>query len=209
MSAHTKKRTKPKTKRKPAAKPRTARKPTAAPKTPETPAPPPLIKKAPIAETKSYLLAIRLKGSFGTPRPLQKALETLRLKAKFNAVLLENTPTSIGMLRKVKDYVTWGEVRTDDIANVLRERGEFSGGTEMTDETIQAKFGEPSIQELASALTQGKVTLRDLQQKGLNPVFRLRAPSGGFEKSGKRPYGSGGELGRRQAALSTLISRMT
>lgn len=113
------------------------------------------------------------------------------------------------MLRKVKDYVTWGEARTNDIATMLRERGEFSSGTEMTDEAIRAKFGEPSIQELASALTQGRVTLRDLRQKGLNPVFRLRAPSGGFEKSGKRPYGSGGELGRRQAPLSALISRMT
>jgi len=113
------------------------------------------------------------------------------------------------MLRKVKDYVTWGEARTNDIATMLRERGEFSGGTEMTDEAIRAKFGEPSIQELALALTQGRVTLRDLRQKGLNPVFRLRAPSGGFEKSGKRPYGSGGELGRRQAPLSVLISRMT
>ena len=166
-------------------------------------------KKEPAPEKKSYLLAIRLKGSFGTPWPLKSALQTLRLKEKFNAVLLENTPATVGMLRTVKDYVTWGEASTNDIAAVLRERGELSGGSEMTDEVIREKFGETSIQDLASALTQGRVTLRELRQKGLRPVFRLHPPSGGFEGSGKRPYGSRGELGRRPAPLSTLLARMT
>jgi len=166
------------------------------------------MKKEPAIEVKSYLLAIRMKGSFGTPWSLTRALETLRLKAKFNAVLLENTPAAIGMLRKVKDYVTWGEAGTNDIATVLRERGELSG-EEMTDAAIRDKFGEASIQDLASALTQGRITLQQLREKGLNPVFRLHPPSSGFEGSGKRPYGSGGELGRRRAPLSALLGRMT
>jgi large subunit ribosomal protein L30 len=163
----------------------------------------------PTPEKKSYLLAIRLKGSFGTPWPLEKALQTLRLKRKFNAVLLENTTATIGMLRTVKDYVTWGEAGTNDIALVLRERGELSGGADVTDEAIHDRFGESSIHDLASALTQGRVTLGELWQKGLNPVFRLHPPAGGFERSGKRPYGSGGELGNRQAQLSALLTRMS
>jgi large subunit ribosomal protein L30 len=171
------------------------------------PAPP--TKEEPILEKKSYIFAIRLKGSFGTPSPLERALETLRLKRKFNAVLLENTSATIGMLRTVKDYVTWGEAGTNDIATVLRERGKLSDGAEMADETIRDKFGEASIQDLASALTQGRITLREMWQKGLNPVFRLHPPSGGFEGSGKRAYGSGGELGRRRAPLSALITCMT
>ena len=214
MSARTKKKTGIKTRRKTTAKPRTPRKPATTPKrreaVAETIAPtPPTKKAAPPPEKKSYVLGIRLKGSFATPWPLENALNTLRLRRKFNAVLLENTPTTIGMLRRVKDYVTWGIAGTDDIATVLRERGKLSGGMEMTDEVIHDKFGEASIRELASALTEGRITLRQLQQKGLNPVFRLRPPSGGFDGSGKRPYGSGGELGRRQTPLSALLSRMT
>jgi len=209
LSAHISRKTKPKIQRKATKKPRVHPKAAAAPKKRETPIPIPPTNKLPKPEKKSYLLAIRIKGSFGIPRPLEKALETLRLKGKFNAVLVENTPTDVGMLRKVKDYVTWGEANTADIATVLRERGELSGGTEMTDKAIHDKFGETSIHDLASALTQGKITLRELRQKGLNPVFRLRPPSGGFEGSGKRAYGSGGELGKRQAPLSALIARMT
>jgi len=209
LSAHTSRKTKPKIQRKATTKPRARRKPAAAPKKRATPISVPPIKKPSEPEKKSYLFAIRIKGSFGIPRPLEKALETLRLKGKFNAVLLENTPADVGMLRKVKDYVTWGEANTTDIATVLRERGELSGGTEMTDKAIHDKFGETSIHDLALALIQGKITLRELRQKGLNPVFRLRPPSGGFEGSGKRAFGSGGELGKRQAPLSVLIAHMT
>jgi large subunit ribosomal protein L30 len=169
--------------------------------------PPALVRKEPTPE-KSYLLAIRLKGDFGTPWPIQKALETLRLRRKFNAVLLENTRATIGMLRNVKDFVTWGEAKKTDIAALLQERGEFSGGAAMTNETVRERFGEPSVQELASALTQGRISLHTLWQKGLNPVFRLHPPSGGFEGSIKRPYGSRGELGRREVTLSSLLTRM-
>ena len=165
------------------------------------------IKKEPIPE-KSYLLAIRLKGNFGTPWPIQKALETLRLRRKFNAVLLENTRPTIGMLRTVKDFVTWGEAKKTDIAALLQARGELSGGAAMTDQTVREKFGESSVQDLASALTQGRISLRTLWQKGLSPVFRLHPPSGGFERSTKRAYGSEGELGRREAGLSSLLTRM-
>ena len=212
MSTTGKKKTKPKTQRKSTSKPRAARKaPTPSKK--QEPIPPsptaPTPKKTEVPVEKSYLLAIRLRGGFGTPWLLQKALDTLRLKRKFNAVLLENTPSTIGMLRTVKDYVTWGEAHAAEIALVLTERGELSSGGAMTDETIRDKFGEPSIQDLASALTQGRITLQDLWRKGVSPIFRLRPPSGGFERSGKRAYGSGGELGRRPDSLATLLTRMT
>jgi large subunit ribosomal protein L30 len=209
LSASAKRKTKTKAQRKPSTKARAPRKPATLTKKREAKAPIPPAKKEPAPEKKSYFLAIRLKGGFGTPRPLARALETLRLRRKFNAVLLENTPASIGMLRIVKDYITWGQAGANDIAIVLRERGEFSDGREVTDEAIRDRFGEGSIQDLALALTQGRITLRDLRQKGLSLVFRLHPPSGGFEGSGKRVYGSGGELGRRQGPLENLLARMT
>ena len=209
MSSRTKKKPRPKAYRKATTKARAARKPVATAKKHEAALPAAPAKKEAAPEKKIYLLAIRLKGGFGTPWPLESTLETLRLKRKFNAVLIENTPATIGMLRKLKDYITWGEARTNDIATILRERGELLGGTEMTDEAIRKRFGEASIQDLALALTEGRITLRELRQKGLNPVFRLHPPSGGFERRGKRAYGSGGELGRRQTQLSTLLANMT
>jgi len=210
LSKTAKRKAKPKAARKVPTKPRAAKKRAPPRKKPlEAPLPPPSEKKESVAAEKTYILAIRLKGDFGTPPDLARTLTTLRLKGKFNAVLIENKPDAIGMLRHAKDYVTWGEVGTKEIAILLRERGEFYGGAEMTDEMVRKKFGEASIQDLASALTTGRIKLGTLWQGGLSPVFRLRPPSGGFEGSTKRPYGSRGELGKRGPALTSLLTRMT
>ncbi len=210
MSTPTKKKAKPKAARKTPAKPRTTKKRTPPIKKPlETTSPPPSEKKQSLAPEKTYLVAIRLKGEFGTPYTLGTALTTLHLKRKFNAVIVENKPESIGMLRLVKDYVTWGDVSTNEVAILFRERGEFSGGAPMTDETVKKKLGEATIQDLASALIKGRISLRTLWQSGLNPVFRLRPPSGGFEGSIKRTYTSRGELGNRGPAIAALLTRMT
>jgi len=175
--------------------------------TPTQPAQPPTPKHEAIPE-KTFLLALRLKGSFGTPTYLEKALSTLRLKKRFNAVILENKPNVIGMLRNVKDYVTWGEIKATEIAKLLRDRGEFVGGITVTDDSVKKTLGEDSVKSLAEGLTQGRINLDSLWMKGLRPVFRLRPPSGGFETSGKRPYGSHGELGARGTNLSELLDRM-
>lgn len=209
MSKAAKRKTKPKTARKAPAKARAAKKHVPTRKKPiETALPPPIEKRESVAAEKTYLLAIRLMGEFGTPWTLGTALTSLHLRRKFNAVLVENKPESIGMLRQVKDYVTWGDVGTNEIATLFRERGEFSGGVPLTDETIKKKFGEASIQDLASALIKGRINLRTLRHAGLNPVFRLRPPSGGFEGSIKRAYSSRGELGNRGPAIAGLLTRM-
>jgi large subunit ribosomal protein L30 len=157
---------------------------------------------------KIFLLAVRLKGSFGTPERTEKTLTTLKLKGKFNAVLLENNPSMLATLRQAKDYVTWGEAKPRDIVALLKERGELFGGQTLTDETILDKFGLPSVDGLASSLADGSIPLKTLWQKGLKPVFRLHPPSGGFEASTKRPRGSRGELGYRGAEISSLVARM-
>jgi len=42
----------------------------------------------------------------------------------------------------------------------------------------------------------------------VKPVFRLHPPRGGFKGSIRKPYGAGGELGYRGAAINELIRRM-
>jgi large subunit ribosomal protein L30 len=161
-----------------------------------------------VPPAKVFLIAVRLKGSFGSPVQIERTLASLRLNRKFNAILLENTASTVATLRKAKDFVTWGELKSAGIAALLRQRGELFGGLALTDRSVQEKFGEHSVDGLASALTQGRTTLSMLRQKGLRPVFRLRPPSGGFVRSTKRPFGSRGELGYRGPEISSLVSRM-
>jgi large subunit ribosomal protein L30 len=167
--------------------------------------------KQPISVTpaKVFLFAIRLKGSFGMPSQAERTLMTLRLNRKFNGVILENSPSVLATLRQAKDYVTWGEAKPGDIVTLLRERGELLGGLRITDKTVQDKFGVPTVERLAAALADGGITLKQLRQKGLKPVFRLRPPSGGFAASTKRSHGTRGELGPRGLEIANLVARMT
>jgi large subunit ribosomal protein L30 len=154
------------------------------------------------------LLVVRLLGPFGTPHHIKDTLMSLRLDRKFRAVLLEKNDSVLGVLRKAKDYVTWGEVKSHDIAVMLKERGELSNGMALTDEFVKKNFGEESIEGLALALTRSQIKLKSLWEKGVVPVFRLRPPSGGLDSSIKRPYGSYGELGYRGTEISHLVVRM-
>ncbi len=158
---------------------------------------------------KPLYLAIRLLGPFGAPTNIDNALTSLKLNHKFRAVLLEKNGSMLGTLRRVKDYVTWGEVKSPEIATLLKERGELSNGMAFNDKFVKENLGHESIEELALAIARGQISLKALWEKGVVPVFRLRPPSGGFEASIKRPFGSRGELGYRGAAISHLVHRMT
>ena len=162
---------------------------------------------APSAERVS--LVIRLRGEFGVPDYVERTLTSLRLKRKFNATLVQNIPSVTGMLREVKDYIAWGDVTSVEIARLLRERGEITGGSPVSDKFAKNVFSKESIDELAKAISNGQTSLQLLWQKGVNPVFHLHPPSGGFDTTGKRPFGSHGQLGYRGTAIIRLMSQMT
>jgi large subunit ribosomal protein L30 len=209
MSTGRKTKAKPKARSK--AKPHVARRHVAPVKKPAAKEQVPVLVSKPVAvaPAKAFLFAVRLKGSFGMPIQVEKTLTTLRLKRKFNGVLLENHPSVLATLRQAKDYVTWGDAKPGDITMLLRERGELVGGVKVTDKLVQDRFGISTVEGLVTSLAEGGITLKQLRHRGLKPVFRLRPPSGGFASSTKRPHGSRGELGQRGAEISELIAKMT
>lgn len=56
------------------------------------------------------LAVIRIRGLVGLKKTIKDTLEMLRLYRKNYCVILENKPETLGMIKKVKDYVTYGEV---------------------------------------------------------------------------------------------------
>lgn len=154
---------------------------------------------------------IRIRGRVDVPPDIKHTLKLLRLHRKFHMVIYpSNLPGIRGMLQKVKDWVTWGEIDYDTLVEVLRKRGRLVGNKPLTDEIVDKyleKYGiKGGIPALAKALIEGRVMLHKLEF--IKPVFRLHPPRGGFKKSTKRPYGDGGELGYRGKAINELIKRM-
>lgn len=150
------------------------------------------------------LALIRVRGRVNVKRPVKDTLGMLRLHKINHLVILDENPTYKGMIQKVKDYITWGEISAETLAKLIEKRGRLLGNKRVTEEYVQEKLGM-GIKEFAEKVIAGEMKLSDLP--GLKPVFRLHPPRGGF-KSKKRTFKEGGALGYRGEAINELIERM-
>ncbi len=69
----------------------------------------------------SRLAVIRVRRERRAIPGVKDSFRALNLKRKNCCVLLDNKPETMGMIRKAKDYITWGEV-SDDVVNMLKAR---------------------------------------------------------------------------------------
>jgi len=148
---------------------------------------------------------IRIRGIPRRRPEERKTLELLRLHKKFHAVVVRATPSIKGMLKVVENVVTYGEIDVDTLALLIERRGRLRGNKRVTQEYLE-RIGFKSFRELAEAIYEGKVDIRDLPD--FKPVFRLHPPSKGFKGTIKKHYRDGGELGYRGEAVNELIRRM-
>jgi len=146
---------------------------------------------------------IRIRGRIGVRKEIEDTLKMLRLKKINNCVLIPETESYKGMLQKAKDYITWGEIEKETLAEMLRKRLRLLGDKRVDEKVLKETTGFNSFEDFASALIEGKVRLKDF--KKLKPVFRLTPPSKGF-KSIKQHWPKG-DLGYRGKEINELIKR--
>ena len=130
----------------------------------------------------------------------------LNLTRNNYAVLIDNRPAFLGMLRKAQNFITWGEASKETVSLMMEERARLAGNKKPTDEYAQ-KNGYKSLEELAEAIFNCNVEYWKLPN--VKPVFRLHPPTKGFKGKVKKGYGMGGELGYRREKINELIKRMT
>ena len=157
------------------------------------------------ADERKCFAVVKVRGTISAQREARETLELLRLAKTNNAVLIDNRPSYMGMLYRVQNYVTWGEVSKETVALLLKERGRLAGGKKLTDDAVE-KLGYKSIDALADAIASCKVEYQKLQN--VQPVFKLHPPRKGFKGKTKKSFTSGGEAGYRGERISELIKRM-
>lgn len=151
------------------------------------------------------LAVVRVRGDVGVRRGVLDALRLLGLTRVNHCVLVKDDPATSGMLRKVKDVVTWGEVSPEVLAELMRKRGRLMGNKKLSDEHVKSSTGLSSIDEFAVAFHDGGLELKAIP--ALKKVFRLHPPSKGYEAT-KRPFKAGGSLGYRGKKINDLLRRM-
>jgi large subunit ribosomal protein L30 len=151
------------------------------------------------------LALIRLRSGIRAKGEVRDTLTMLRLHRINHLVIVDDTPSYKGMIQKVKDYITWGEINKETLVKLLRKRGRLIGNRPITDEYVKEKLGM-TIEEFAEKIINGEMKLRDLPN--IKPVFRLHPPRGGLKGSKKRTFKEGGALGYRGEMINDLIERM-
>jgi large subunit ribosomal protein L30 len=86
---------------------------------PAKPAPAP----APAAKTGGKIAVILIRNITGSSGEIRDTLTMLRLDKKLSCSLVENSPISLGMLNKVKDYTAYGEIDDETRKMLEQKRG--------------------------------------------------------------------------------------
>lgn len=155
------------------------------------------------------LILVRVRGTVNLSVRMADTLDMLRLQRPNHAVVIPKTPSYMGMVNRIKDYVAYGDADAGTLAEMLRTRGKVKGDKALTDAFVNdATAGKhATIDAFAQALASGEATLKDLGED-YKPWFRLHPPTGGHVGSTKRHYTVKGELGYRGKDINALVRRM-
>lgn len=133
-------------------------------------------------ESHGKLAVVLVRGMVKVVRPVKETLAMLNLHRKNHCVVIDDTPAYHGMLIKVKDYVTWGEIDDATFAELVQKRGQLSDGRKKSLEVNGKKYKR---------------------------YFALNPPRKGFGRKGiKRSFKVGGALGYRGEKMNDLLKRM-
>ncbi len=148
---------------------------------------------------------VQVRGVVNCRKEIKDTLKMLRLHHVNHCVIIPDTPAYTGMIRKVKDYVAYGEATPEILSTLLETRGRLTGDGKLTDEYVKENSKFDGIGSLAAAVCSGEAQLTDIP--GLKPVLRLHPPRKGY-KSIKRTYQQGGALGNYGSDIGNLLYRM-
>jgi large subunit ribosomal protein L30 len=137
------------------------------------------------------IAVVLVRGLVNVTHAIKDTLAMLKLTRKNTCIVVDNNPTMLGMIKKAKDYVTWGEISEETYKELVAKRGVLYLGP------IQDSKKKYNYKTL------------EIEGKHYKPYFRLNPPSKGFGRKGiKMPFNKGGGLGPRSDKMNDLILRM-
>jgi large subunit ribosomal protein L30 len=138
------------------------------------------------------LAAILVRGMLNTEQGVRLTFKMLNLSRKNSCAVVPNNENYNGMLRKVKDYITWGEIDDNTYNSLVEKKGEEYKGRG-SDKKEKIKYSN----------------FIKIGDKKIKKIFRLNPPKKGFGRKGiKVSFTNGGALGYRGDKINDLIKRM-
>ncbi len=148
-------------------------------------------------------MVVRVRGSIHAKHEIGETLRFLHLARPNHATVVPEEAAYRGMLTRVQGYVTWGETDAETVGLLLRSRGRPSAPSPSPPTAGAGALAEAQLATLVPEVVAGGLA----RARGVRPLFRLRAPKGGW-RSTKKPFALGGALGYRGRAINELVRRM-
>ena len=140
----------------------------------------------------SKIAIVRVRGSINLSGKVKETFSLLRLYRKNYCVVVEDSPSYKGMINKVKDFVTYGEIDDGTYKELIEKRSEEFKGRE--------KDSKGKLEYKKFIVVDGKK---------IKPFFRLNPPRKGFGRKGiKVSFVAKGALGNRGEKINDLLKRM-
>ena len=131
------------------------------------------------------IIAIRISGQPGVPEKIKEALDRIRLRRKYSAVLLKPTQENIKLLRRLRDYLAYGTINKETLSELIKARA-------------IPKQSDP--EKIVEAIEKG-------QKTKIKPFFRLHPPRKGIDAKLHFPIKKG-VLGDNKEKINDLVRRM-
>lgn len=136
------------------------------------------------------ILVIRISGQVDLAPEVKETLHRIRLRRKFTATLLKDTVENRKLLKTVRNYVAYGNVKNDFIEKLVEMRGEGIANKKFDAKKVASGIDSKSLEEL-----------------GIKGFFRLHPPIGGIDS--KKHFGiKKGVLGDHKEQIIKLAERM-
>ena len=112
--------------------------------------------KTPVLKEGAWLAVIRIRGAPKMSGEMEMTLHHLHLPRRHSCVLTKNSSTTRGMIRKVNNYVAWGEI-SEDLVKQIESKAHKNA--------IKSSFGLKSPR-------------KDLARKGIKLTAHLKGAVG-------------------------------
>jgi len=69
------------------------------------------------------IVVIRIKGRVGLNKDIDETFNRLRMKKKYSCVVLKGSKEEMGMVKKLRDFVAYGEISDEIYKKLVEKRG--------------------------------------------------------------------------------------
>ncbi len=87
------------------------------------------------------IAVVRIRGTTGVKSGISDTMDMLSLYKKNTVSILPNEPTFLGMVKKVKDFATYGEVSEETIKLLMAKRKNISKNEKIMSFTLSPPVG--------------------------------------------------------------------